>query len=91
MVGSIIAGLAILTGIAITFGGMVIIGLPMLVIGVIILISMFSKGKQEPDILQGNCPYCAQLMNVLSNRVGAKCPACAKQFVIRGMKFICVD
>lgn len=87
----IIGVVAIVAGIVLCLSGVgAICGLPMILIGVA-MISTMKKDRPQPSIIQGKCPYCGLLLNTKATNHGAKCVACAKQFVIRDMKFIRVD
>lgn len=54
-----------------------IIGIPMLIVG------WKEQYKRTKDVIQGNCPYCATLINVSLESQAANCAICQKRIIVR--------
>jgi predicted RNA-binding Zn-ribbon protein involved in translation (DUF1610 family) len=85
--GVVTGGIMCLTGVG------VICGLPVLLIGVVLLFSSLqgskggNDGTSSPDSLKDNCPYCGRLLTVGKDSYRVKCPACDKSITVWDGKF----
>jgi hypothetical protein len=50
-----------------------------------------ARFKTEQSKWKGACPYCASVISLPCDTLGADCPACAKRIVIRDERFYSVD